>query len=167
MHLCFFGTTIYLNDGGKDRLMENLTTVLGLSALCCTNEDSVMKFPYAKKLLLSCEEEDYNCSTHPISLLNNLRHLHQLENVRFYGAPALIKSFRPMPDIPTLSCFPPNLKKLTFWHTKMEWRIMAILGKLPTSPSVEIKKECCLCLFILFYLLLFFSIYICCSSDPF
>nr|GMD18243.1 putative late blight resistance protein homolog R1B-17 isoform X4 [Ipomoea batatas] len=120
--------------------LENLTTLLWLSDLCCNNEALMVRIPNVKKLGVRYVEPKREDSMHPIDLLHTLSHLEQLEDIRFdgYDLYTLIR----LVYIPKPYDFPPKLKKLKFFMTRMKLGItMTILGRLPNLEVLQLKRH--------------------------
>nr|GME13822.1 putative late blight resistance protein homolog R1A-4 [Ipomoea batatas] len=100
----------------------------------------MVRIPNVKKLRVKYEEPKREDSMHPIDLLHTLSHLEQLEDIRFdgYDLYTLIR----LVYIPKPYDFPPKLKKLKFFMTRMKLGItMTILGRLPNLEVLQLKRH--------------------------
>nr|GMD13424.1 putative late blight resistance protein homolog R1A-4 [Ipomoea batatas] len=114
--------------------LENLTTLLWLSDLCCNYEALMVRIPNVKKLGVRYVEPKHGDNMHPIAMLHTLSHLEHLEDIRFDGL------YSGLVYIPKPYDFPPKLKKLKFFNTLMKLGItMTILGRLPNLEVLQLK----------------------------
>ncbi|XP_031100362.1 putative late blight resistance protein homolog R1B-8 [Ipomoea triloba] len=137
--LCILkGPSFHFKDDEENLILENLTTFLWLSDLCCNNEALMVRIPNVKKLGVRYEKPKRRDNMHPIDLLHTLSHLEQLEDIRFYGYQSL--RYNRLVYIPKPYDFPPKLKKLKFSNTWMILGItMTILGRLPNLEVLQLK----------------------------
>ncbi|KAM3266822.1 putative late blight resistance protein R1A-10 [Capsicum annuum] len=114
----------------KYRALENLQSVSGLSSRCCTKEifEGIKK---VKKVQIFDMVHEI-CSK--LKCLDNLICLHELEELSIEG---YIYSFI---RLPRLEFFPPNLTKLTVNNTRLPWKEMTIISKLPKLKVLQLKK---------------------------
>nr|GMD13423.1 putative late blight resistance protein homolog R1A-4 [Ipomoea batatas] len=140
--LCILkGSSLFHFKNKEENLkLENLTTVLWLSDLCCNNEALMARIPNVKKLGVRYVKPKRGDNMHPIDLLHTLSHLEQLEDIKFYGYESL--KYSGLVYIPKPCDFPPKLKKLKFFKTWMKLGFtMTILGRLPNLEVLQLKRD--------------------------
>ncbi|KAG8388052.1 hypothetical protein BUALT_Bualt02G0085100 [Buddleja alternifolia] len=129
-HICF--TRCVLPDGAVSSIPRSLETLSVVRDFKCTDEN-FKTIQNLRKLGLSYE---YIASSGQWYCLNNLEQLNKLENLKcLFGV-----SYPYGPSVggfsPKLS-FPPNLKKLTLYGSRLTWEDMTLIGSL---PKLEVLK---------------------------
>ncbi|KAM3270826.1 putative late blight resistance protein R1A-10 [Capsicum chacoense] len=114
----------------KYRVLANLQSVSGLSSRCCTKESFEGIKKVKKVQIFDTVHEIYS----KLKCLDNLICLHELEELSIEG---YIYSFI---RLLRLEFFPPNLTKLTVNNTRLPWKEMTIISKLPKLKVLQLKK---------------------------
>ncbi|KAL1552168.1 putative late blight resistance protein R1A-10 [Salvia divinorum] len=132
-HVYFHGEIYF--DGPKETTcsLENLHTVSCVNSACCS-EQILKKIPNLKKLKVDCSHgygRDASC-------LNNLVHLHRLENLEVYtghwvGSRSKSYNF----------AFPEQLKRLTLRDLNLTRNDMIVVGSLPNLQVLKLKGCTC------------------------
>ncbi|XP_057785043.1 putative late blight resistance protein homolog R1A-3 [Salvia miltiorrhiza] len=127
-HVHFHGT-IYFEDPSETTIsLERLQTLSDVSHWSCT-ERILKKIPNLKKLKIDCSwghHEDAAC-------LNDLVHLHQLENLEVYAG------LNDRPKHYKIS-YPSMLKKLSLIDLRLPWSHMILVGSLPNLQVLKLER---------------------------
>nr|GMC65113.1 putative late blight resistance protein homolog R1A-10 isoform X1 [Ipomoea batatas] len=119
--------------GTPTAVHQYLQTVQWLRPFHCT-EQVFLKIPNAKVMGIfmegSVEFGEPNC-------LNNLRYLHQLEELKIES-----RHFYPF-LLPVVDAFPVQLKKLKLKGTLVPWDAMTVIGMLPNLQVLKLKNGAC------------------------
>ncbi|XP_057802578.1 putative late blight resistance protein homolog R1B-16 [Salvia miltiorrhiza] len=111
--------------------LENLQTVSYVDSACCS-EEILKKIPNLKKLKVDCS------AGRDVACLNDLVHLHRLENLVVYAGRWVIHR----PNYYSFT-FPEMLRKLTLRDLQLTRRDMIVVGSLPNLQVLKLKSCTC------------------------
>ncbi|KAL1807654.1 hypothetical protein ACET3Z_024644 [Daucus carota] len=120
---------------------RNMQTISTISPDSCT-ENILARTPNLKKLgirgkLLTLMEEKGGSS-----MFDNFAQLGNLETLKLLNDAFPLSPFQAnLKRLPQSYKFPPNLKKLTFSDTLLDWKNMSIIGMLPYLEILKLKEK--------------------------
>ncbi|XP_004251533.1 putative late blight resistance protein homolog R1A-3 [Solanum lycopersicum] len=125
-------------------LLRNLQCLSGWNPLSCTS--SIFRLlPNVKKLQIYGIQEGYIRSNKD-EVFHSLCYLDQLKELDFkMKKTAIVRPMFPTRLIlPSIGTFLKNLKKLAFRGTRLHWKDLEILGKLPKLKALKLGYDACL-----------------------
>ncbi|KAL7114567.1 hypothetical protein ACP275_04G128700 [Erythranthe tilingii] len=126
--------------------LKNLRTLIirqfngyyGFRATCCftCSQRMLEMIPNLKKLGITYSSDDLYEQEWSKYCLNNLVHLHKLEELKFHAMPHDYDRS----DLSRNLVFPLTMKKLTLSGCNLPWESMTIVGSLPNLEVLKLKK---------------------------
>ncbi|XP_019189583.1 PREDICTED: putative disease resistance RPP13-like protein 3 [Ipomoea nil] len=134
-HLCFYD--IYCRVPPRS-IQENLHTIRWLDCRSCTKE-LFMRAPNLMDLGVQSLEDIPECKES--NWFKNLAYLYKLQKLKIRGN-IISWGFRTTDYLEMLSLenFLPNLKTLKLAETKLDWKDMDVIGKLPKLEVLKLKN---------------------------
>ncbi|KAI3463643.1 hypothetical protein Pfo_020306, partial [Paulownia fortunei] len=139
-HLVLMRSTILLSYcdgvGESDSVLDNLQTLSKVLNFKFTKQ-AIERLLNLKKLRI--HYRDFDQTKWSEFHLENLVHLHQLEELtfRFHAGYAPIDQF----PLPKDLAFPKNLKKITLIRSGIPWKKMSAIGSLPNLEVLKLRRD--------------------------
>ncbi|KAL1552170.1 putative late blight resistance protein R1A-3 [Salvia divinorum] len=127
-HVYFHGEIYFADPKETTCSLENLHTVSCVDSACCS-EQILKKIPNLKKLKIDCSHG------RDAGSLNDLVHLHQLENLEVYAG----RWVQSRPNSYNFA-FPEKLKRLTLRDLNLTQNDMIVIGSLPNLHVLKLKR---------------------------